>query len=430
MTDRLYYTDPYLRAFDATVARVGRRDDRLAVTLDRTAFYPTSGGQPFDTGVLGPFRVVDVVDEEDGSITHVVEPRPPNPEPGTNPEPGAMNPEPGTNPESGAMTPEPGQRVSCEIDWPRRFDHMQQHTGQHVLSAAFDALFGVRTVSFHLGGAVSTIDLAREMTPAEIAAAETRANRIVWEDRPVSIRFADAEEASRLPLRKEPARGGTLRLIEVDGVDLSACGGTHVARTGGIGVIAVASWERFKGGQRLEFLCGGRALDGYRTLREAMTASVRLLSVLPAELPAAIERLQADAKDQKRAMIGLQNDLARYRADELAAGAEEVRLKPDAIDAVRCRLVARAVDAEATGLKTLASAIAAKPGLLVVLVSTATPALVVVARSSDVAISAQQLLTQLTAQFGGRGGGRPELAQAGGLGATAESIFVAVRALL
>jgi alanyl-tRNA synthetase len=234
MTDRLYYTDPSLRAFDATIARVDRRGDRLSVTLDRTAFYPTSGGQPIDTGQLGSLRVIDVVDEDDGSIAHVVElePRTPNPEPRTNPEPGTRN-------------PEPGQSIHGAIDWVRRFDHMQQHSGQHVLSAAFDRLFGVRTVSFHLGGVVSTIDLAREMSPAEIAAAETEANRIVWEDRPVTIRFADADEAARLPLRKEPARGGNLRLIDVEGFDLSACGGTHVARTGAIGVVAVASWESF-----------------------------------------------------------------------------------------------------------------------------------------------------------------------------------------
>ena len=408
MTDRLYYTDPYLRAFDATITRVDRRGDRLAITLDRTAFYPTSGGQPFDTGRLGGLTVVDVVDADDGSITHVIEPRTPNPEPRTNPEPGTLN-------------PEPGQSVRGEIDWARRFDHMQQHSGQHVLSAAFDKLFGVRTVSFHLGGAVSTIDLARETTPAEITAAEADANRIVWENRPVAIRFVDAEEAARLPLRKEPARDGTLRLIDVDGFDLSACGGTHVARTGGIGMIAVASWERYKGGQRIAFLCGGRALDGYRTLRGAMTASVRLLSVLPEELPGAIERSLADAKDQKRSMIALQNDLARYRAEELAAGAEE---------AGACRLVARAVDADANGLKSLAAAIAAKPGLLVALVSTSTPALVVIARSSDVSISAQELLTKLMAEFGGRGGGRPEMAQAGGLNASSDSIISALHAAI
>jgi alanyl-tRNA synthetase len=397
MTHRLYYTDPYLRAFDATVARLDRRDDHLLVTLDRTAFYPTSGGQPFDTGRLGALTVVEAVDEEDGTVTHVTELRT----------------------ESAELRA--GDAVHGEIDWARRFDHMQQHSGQHVLSAAFDKLFAVRTVSFHLGGAVSTIDLAREMSPAEIAAAETEANRIVWEDRLVTVRFVDAEEAARLPLRKEPARGGTLRLIEVEGFDLSACGGTHVARTGGIGTIAVASWERFKGGQRLEFLCGGRALGGYHRLRDAMTASVRLLSVLPVELPAAIERLQADAKEQKRAMDGLQRDLAAYRADELAAGAEET---------ATCRLVARAVDTDANGLKALATAIVAKPGFLVALVSSSTPALAVIARSADVTVSSQKLLASLIGQFGGRGGGRPELAQGGGLAAPADAILAALRAAI
>ena len=397
MTDRLYYTDPYLRSFDATIARVDRRDDRLVLTLDRTAFYPSSGGQPFDIGRLGPFRIVDVIDEEDGTISHVAE---------------------GVAQDFSLAI---GQTIRGEIDWPRRFDHMQQHSGQHVLSAAFDALFSVRTMSFHLGAEVSTIDLAREVSPAEIAAAEAEANRIVWEDRPVTIRFATAEEAALLPLRKEPARGGTLRLIDVADFDLSACGGTHVSRTGGIGVIAVAAWERFKGGQRIEFLCGGRALAGYRTLRDAMTASVRLLSVLPVELPVVIERMQGDAKAQKRSMVALQNELARYQADEFAAGAEET---------TTCRLVARAIDADANGLKGLASAITARPGYLVILVSSSSPALAVVARSADVSVSAQQLLASLITQFGGRGGGKPEMAQGGGLTASPDAIIAAARAAL
>ena len=425
MTDRLYYTNPYLRAFDATIARVDRRDNRLVLTLDRTAFYPSSGGQPFDTGRLGPLRVVDVIDEDDGSIAHVVEPISHVVEDVAQ----GFSPAIAADPQGPTLQLEPGQLVRGEIDWVRRFDHMQQHSGQHVLSAAFDKLYGVRTVSFHLGGAVSTIDLAREMSPVEIAAAEAEANRIVWEDRPVTIRFADAEEAARLPLRKEPARGGMLRLIDVEGFDLSACGGTHVARTGGIGVIAVASWERFKGGQRLEFLCGGRALTGYRTLRDAMTASVRLLSVLPEELPAAIDRLRADAKEQKRSLVTLQGELARYHAEELATSAEEVRLNT-ADTAGTCRLVARALDADANGLKALATAIAARPGHLVVLVSTSTPALAVIARSAGVNVSAQQLLAALIAQFGGRGGGKPELAQGGGLAASADMILAAVRTTL
>jgi alanyl-tRNA synthetase len=318
--------------------------------------------------------------------------------------------------------------VKGEVDWPRRFDHMQQHTGQHVLSAAFDRLFGVRTVSFHMGGSTSTIDLAREASAAEIAAAETEANRIVWEDRPVAIRFATAEEAAAMPLRKEPARGGTLRLIDIENFDLSACGGTHVARTGAIGLIAVASSERFKGGQRLSFLCGGRALGGYRSLREAVGGAVRLLSVLPEELPQSIERMQAEAKEQKKAVIGLQADVARYRADELAAGAEAFQPAGGTADGVR--LVARVIDGDANGLKSLATAIVARPGYLVILVSSSTPVLAAVARSADVSIPAQRLLASLNATFGGRGGGKAEFAQGGGLAGSPEAVLAAARAAL
>jgi len=323
MTDRLYYSDPYLREFDATIRRVAERDGRLAVELDRTAFYPTSGGQPFDTGTLGAFRVLDVVDDDDGSIWHGVGPE-------------------SADPASRVPRPEPGHQIHGRIDWERRFDHMQQHTGQHVLSAAFEHLFRVRTVSFHMGTEASTIDLAHETTPAQIEAAEQAANAVVWDDRPVAIRFASPEEAATLPLRKEPVREGTLRLIDVDGFDLSACGGTHVARTGAIGVIAVSRWERFKGGQRVEFLCGGRALRVFGAMRDTMAASVRLLSVLPEELPAAIERMQLEAKEQKRATMALQIDLARYRAAEIAASAEATPAG---------KLVTRAVDGDANLLK-------------------------------------------------------------------------------
>ena len=430
MTDRLYYADPYLQDFDATVQRVDTREGRTLVTLDRTAFYPTSGGQPFDTGTLGPFRVVDVIDEDDGTIAHVVEPRTANPEPqNQNPEPQNQNPEPqNQNPEpqnqnQERRTPnaEPGSSLHGSIHWPRRFDHMQQHTGQHVLSAAFERLFRIRTVSFHLGADVSTIDLAREASPAEIAAAEDEANRVVWEDRPVSIRYASAEDAAQLPLRKEPKRGGTLRLIDVADFDLSACGGTHVARTGAIGVIAVARWDRFKGGQRVEFVCGGRALRAYRSLRDAVGASVRLLSILPEELPGSIERLQAELKEQKRAVSTQQQELARYRADELAAAAEPL---PAA------QFVARAIDGDANTLKTMAASIVSRPGFVVALLSTSAPTLAVIARSDGVNVSAQQVMNALVARFGGRGGGRPELAQGGGLVGSTDAIVTAVREML
>src|SRR5688572_10566634 len=219
MTQRLYYREPYRQTFDGTVVSVETVDGRSFVMLDQTVFYPTSGGQPNDTGTLGGAAVIDVIDREDGSIAHVV---------------------------GGSL--KTGEVVSGEIDWVRRFDHMQQHTGQHVLSAAFDRLFGVRTESFHMGQQSSTIDLAREVTAAETAAAEDDANRVVWEDRPVSVRFATAGEAAAMGMRKESVRTGTLRLIDVQNYDLSACGGTHVERTGAIGVIAIGGWEKLRGG--------------------------------------------------------------------------------------------------------------------------------------------------------------------------------------
>jgi alanyl-tRNA synthetase len=424
MTHRLYYTEPYKQEFDASVVSVDSRDGRTTIRLDRTAFYPTSGGQPFDTGCLGPLRVVDVLDEEDGTVAHVVEPRGEaqtvagqgDPEP---PPPRLRRSAEAS--EGGRVALQPGEPVHGVIDWSRRFDHMQQHTGQHVLSAAFDRLFSARTASFHLGAETCTIDLSREMTPPEIAAAEQEANRVVWEDRPVTIRFVTPDEAATLPLRKEPVREGTLRLIEIEGFDLSACGGTHVSRTGAIGLIAVTSRERFKGGQRLEFVCGGRALRRLQALSDQMTASVRLLSVLPGELPGSIERLQTEAKDHKRAVAALQTELARYRAEDLAAAAEVAPVG---------RIVLQVVDADAGGLKALASAVTSQPGRIVVLVSQAAPALMVVAASPDTGVAAHQLLAALTARFGGRGGGKPDLAQAGGLNAAPQALLDEARRLI
>ena len=414
MTGRLYYADAYLREFDALVSRVERRAGGAAVFLDRTAFYPTSGGQPFDTGTIGdaervapqkdapqkdvgrPFqgrlRVIDVVDEGD-EIAHIVD---------------------------GDQIVE-GQPVRGVVDWTRRFDHMQQHTGQHVLSAAADRLFGARTVSFHLGTDAATIDLSRELTPQELVRAELDANRIVWENRPVTIRYASAEEAAALPLRKESVREGTLRLIDVEDFDLSACGGTHVSTTGGIGVIAIGAVERFKGGQRVEFFCGSRALTKFRSMRDALAGAVRVLSVLPHELPHAIEKLQSEARDRQKTIAALQQDLAMFRAAELLASATQT---------TRGRLVAAVVDADANILKSLASAITDAPGHIAILVSSSRPALVVVARSQDLSVAANQVIASLTSTFGGRGGGKPDLAQAGGLDATPAAILDAARALI
>ena len=394
MSHRLYYTEPYRTAFEANVVSCQPQGSRFEIVLSETAFYPTSGGQPFDVGVLGEARVVDVIDRDDGSIVHVTE--------------GALR---------------EGDTVRGAIDWRRRFDHMQQHTGQHVLSAAFDRLLGARTDSFHLGKDASSIDLAREVQPEEIRAAEDEANRIVWEDRPVHIRFASAEEAKTLPLRKESLRSGPLRLIEVEDFDLSACGGTHVARTGGIGLIAISGWEKFRGGSRVEFVCGARALARFREWRDAFSATARHLSVQPADLASAVEKLQVDSKALQKTIRAQQEQLASHEARALvdrASGAAGRLLLVDALEGW-----------DAAGLKALAGAAAAHaPSLAVVLFSRSEPLVAVVAAGPESGADAAAVLKALTTKFGGRGGGRRELAQGGGFSAPLDQLVEEARRLL
>ncbi|MEO8077109.1 MAG: DHHA1 domain-containing protein [Acidobacteriota bacterium] len=407
MTERLYYTDPYVVEFDARVVRLDEHDGRPAAVLDRTAFYPTSGGQPFDTGRLGTVAVIEVVDREDDGILHVLE---------------------------GPVETGP---IHGSIDWTRRFDHMQQHTGQHVLSAAFDRLLGARTESFHLGSASSTIDLGPVIAAGDVVRAEEEANRVVWEDRPVTIRFVEPDEAARLPLRKEPARTGRLRVIEVHDFDISACGGTHVARTGSIGTIAIVSTEKFRGGTRVEFQCGLRALRGYRTLRDIVASGVRLISALPGELPAGIERLQGEIKHARREIHDLQARLASFEASALV---------DRAVTHGASRVVIEALEGwDQNGLKTIATAIAQRPGHLAMLFAGAGardsgahdsttggphPWAVVIARSAGATADCASLLKQLTARFGGKGGGRADLAQGGGLQGSPADLLDFARTLL
>jgi alanyl-tRNA synthetase len=388
-TKRLYYDDPRCRAFDAVVTRAFEHGGRAAVVLDRTAFYPTSGGQPFDTGRLSGVDVVDTIDLGD-EVAHVL---------------------------AGPIGE--GASVRGEIDWARRSDHMQQHTGQHILSAAFERLFGNPTVGFHMGADASTIDLARDAPAAAVEQAVEETNRVVWEDRQVSIRFAPAGEVTLHALRREPARRGEVRLIDIDGYDVCPCGGTHVTRTGAIGLVAVLGSERVRGGTRLTFVCGGRALAALRSLRDAVGASVRVLSVLPQELPAAIERLQAESRDLRKALGRLQASLAAHEAARLLAGAADVS---------GTRVAVEVMDGwEAAGLKAVAASAIAQGGAVVVLVSAATPAAVVVARSPGLALDAPAVLGGLLDRFGGRGGGRPDLAQGGGLAGDPAAIAAAAR---
>ena len=387
-SDRLYYTDAYLVEFDAVVREVVPQGDRWIATLDRTAFYPTSGGQPFDTGTLGPAKVLDVFDQPDGTIGHALD-----------------------------RALERNARVHGQIDWVRRFDHMQQHTGQHLLSAAFERELGARTVSFHLGTVSSTIDLDKEVSVEQLALGEEAANRVLWEDREVRVTVATAQEAARLPLRKESARTGDLRIVEIADYDVSACGGTHVSRTGAIGMIAITGSERFKGGLRVDFVCGRRALRAYRGFKDAVGAGVRLLSVLPEDLPSAIEKVQAAGRAQQKSQEAVLERLAVHEAAALRSKGQRVGA---------ASLVADALSGwDAGGLKKLASAIIANPGMAVVLITAESPCLIVVARSQDVTLDTGDVLKKLIERFGGKGGGKGSMAQGGGLVGAHQEILAA-----
>ncbi|HYP02851.1 MAG TPA: DHHA1 domain-containing protein [Pyrinomonadaceae bacterium] len=386
-TERLYYQDSHLTEFDARVVNVTTdAAGRARVTLDRTAFYPTGGGQPSDTGTLGDARVVECIDEEAAGVVHVVE--------------GA-----------GLSV---GARVACRVDWPRRLDHMQQHTGQHILSQAFVRLFDAPTRAFRMLERVSEIDVElREPSSERIEEAVELANRIVWEDRSVRVRHVSPEEAAALPLRKDSARTGDLRIIEIEDYDLSPCGGTHAARTGEIGIIAVRSWERAKNLTRLEFLAGGRVLADYRRANTTARSVASLFSTGRDDAFESVARALEENRTLQRRLRTLEEMTARFEAEELLRTATPV----GGGDSHTLIVTHAFTDRDAESLKRLALAIVARSGHVALLGSRETnarAARLVFARAADVPGDMNALMRDACALLEGRGGGRPDLAQGGG----------------
>jgi alanyl-tRNA synthetase len=374
MTERLYYHDSFIEEFDAQVLSSTNVGDRHHVVLDRTLFYPTSGGQPNDTGHLGEAAVLDVLDSEGGDILHVTD---------------------------SAL---PAGPVHGTIDWPRRFDHMQQHTGQHLLSAVFLDLFGYATVSFHLGREISAIDLAAPGVSSDhLTAAERRVNEVIFEDRPVTIRFGTREEFAAAGVRKEVQREGTLRAIEIEGVELNPCGGTHVARTGQIGMTLLRKCEKQKGNWRVEFVCGTRALATAREDRRLLLAAARAMSGAAADVPALVERAMEERRQSDRQRKDLQTRLGAHEARELWTNA------PAAGDGIR--LVRQILDgADAEYLRLLATRVAEQGGAVILLA--ARPAgNVVFAQSAGLANDMNAVLRAALASAGGKGGGSRDFAQ-------------------
>jgi alanyl-tRNA synthetase len=353
--------------------------------LDRTAFYPTSGGQPFDTGVLrvdsAAPRVVEVIDrEQDGAVVHVVE--------------------------SAGGDLRPGAAVHGEIDSPRRRDHMQQHSGQHVLSAAFVRLLNAPTVSFHLGDESCSIDLAiASLNSEEMRRAEELANEIVTEDRPVEIRYAGREEAERMGLRKLPPRSGDIRLIDIRDFDLTACGGTHVRSTGQIGAILLRKREKVKQGMRVEFMCGMRAVRTSRSDYEMLASAAELFSAHPRALVELVRKSLEELKSASKAQQKLLEQLAEYEARELLAQAEQA----GAVQFVR-QLYA---DRDINYAKLIARKIAGAPGMVAAIAAAQGQPSVVLAAAVGLGLDCGSILKQVLAAVGGRGGGTREMAQGG-----------------
>ncbi len=391
MTERLYYSDSYLSEFRARVVEAG--SGGLRVYLDRTAFYPTSGGQPFDLGTLGGSRVIEVADEED-RIAHLLD-------------------------APLASEEVKGREIEGRIDWARRFDHMQQHTGQHLLSAVFEELYSMPTLSFHLGVESSTIDIgAPALTPDRAACVEDRCAEIVAQARPVSVTYEDSSAVSGL--RKESQRGGILRIVSIENLDRSACGGTHVASTAEIGPLFIRKLEKIRGNVRVEFVCGRRALRHARADHGLLSEIGRTLSVpfdrAPELIAAQAARLKALEKSSQR----LANELAAREGRELHASTA-----PDA-DGLR-RLTQRGPIDEA--MRARAQAFVAG-GSAVFLAICEDPPSLLLAASPDSGIHAGDRLKAALAAAGGRGGGNPALAQGSLPSADALSVVTGALVLL
>ena len=405
MTDRLYYHDPFLYDFEAEV-REQVDTPRPALILDRTAFYPTSGGQVHDTGWIlaadQKSRVTEVADDEDGRIIHYLE--------------------------APVKDVKPGTRIRGQIDSTRRRDHMQQHSGQHVLSAAFVRLFNMPTVSFHMGDDYCSIDLdTPNLSKDQIESAERLANEIVLENRAVDIRFVTRDEAGKLGLRKiPPTERDELRLIDIHDFDLTACGGTHVRQTGQIGCILLRKAEKVRQGWRVEFVAGQRAVAiarrDYSNLSEAAALFSAHIYDVPQQVRKSLDEIRSLRKQREQSL----QDLADAQAVALLAETPESNGR---------KIVVRTFsDREMNFLKLLAQKLTRLSPHVVALLATKSPQpSLVFAQSPGQPFDMSALLKKVMATLGGRGGGSNDMAQGGapaadGMEGALENVSATLRA--
>jgi alanyl-tRNA synthetase len=381
MTERLYRDDAYRLDFDATVLSPRQHEGRPAVVLDRTAFYPEGGGQPWDTGTLGDARVLAVVEAGD-EVVHVLD---------------------------RALGPGP---LVGRVDGERRRDHRQQHHGQHLLSHAFVEVAGANTIAFHLGSEITTIDLDQLVTPVQARAAARRANEVVWEARPVRVSTLSLAEARDQGLELKEAVTGEVRIVEAEGFDRQPCGGTHPRNTAEVGVVVITSLERYKGGTRVSFVCGDRALAAIETHLAVVDELVALLSAPQDELVSAARKLKDELAEAGRRAKELHERATEGEARRLLA---EARGDGPAPTREAPALVVAAYDGRSPDeLRLLAQRLVGFAPCVALLGSRAEKAHLVFAQSEGLPHDVPALLKRAVDLMGGRGGGRGNLAQGGG----------------
>ena len=375
-TERLYDDDPYLTEFRAEVIETLTYGDKYGIVLDRTAFYPAGGGQPWDTGYLNDEKVTEVI-EKDGKLLHIVDNK--------------------------LLSTE----VKGSVNWARRFDFMQQHTGQHILSACFEKLLTGSTDSFHMGKDIVSIEINIDSFSIDDAERiENMANDIIYSNLPVIARIVSGEELNSLPLRKMPKVTENIRIVEVKEIDYSPCGGTHVRATGEVGMIKIKSWEKCKGGIRFTFVCGSRALKDYGMYNSIIRTLCEKLSVRDSEIIEAIDKLLFDLRNTEKQLSASTQELIRIEADNTIKECPVVS---------GIRLISRVLDNRSINdVKLLAQYLTKVPGTVALLACKNENAQVIFSRSEDVNMDMNTLFKAVLPLIDGKGGGNSRTAQGGG----------------
>lgn len=371
--ERMYYYDSYKRSFTANVVDASFVNGYYEIILDETYFYPESGGQPADTGTIDGIKVENVI-LKNNKVIHMLKEIPKN------------------------------KSVFCEIDWEKRFDNMQQHSGQHLLSAVFYKLYNAETESFSIGDNCSHITLTNNnLSESELAEAEEEANKIIYSNLPISTYFVDNKELAKLPLRKKPKVNENIRIVEIKDIDYSPCGGTHVKSLGEIGLIKIRNYEKSKKGIRIEFLCGLRAIKDYTVKNNCINTLISLLSVKEDEILGKVNKLVLENKELKKELNMMKENILLYEAEKLIS---------ESVDLKKYKLVTKTFnDRDLKELRTLSQIVTKEKGIVCILCSISKNANIVISRSEDVNININSFFNSILDIIDGNGGGNQKICQ-------------------